>query len=303
MAWMPDGQRLLVARCGTRASWHCSVSVVNTETARVTELLAQSPLQPDFTSIAVSADGQRMVMTGGLGKANLIVYRFDGTSLQEERTRPPGDTMVVGISFLPDSHHLLTSLGPNYPNLRLFSVGIDGSVPEPLPINVQQALWPIVSRRGDKVVFSHETADENLYRLSLTRPGVANGRPADFAMSTARDSNPNISAESKRVTFTSYRSGAPELYICDATGSAAQMLTTMNAAIAGSSRFSPDGKWLVFDSRSGSTKPDVYLMSAEGGPVRKLTNDAAADTVPTCRAMECISTSNPTEVAPHRSGR
>ncbi|MBC8165272.1 MAG: PD40 domain-containing protein [Bryobacteraceae bacterium] len=281
MAWMPDGQRLLVAQCGTRASWHCSVSVVDIGTGRINQLLDRTPLQPDFTSIAVAPSGQSMVMTGGLGNPNFVVYGFDGATLREEQTRTLGDTIVVGISFLPDGRHLLTSIGPNYLNSRLFKVSVNGSGAEPLPLNMQQALWPVVSRRGDKVVFSRETTDENLYRLSLRHPGVGAGKVAAFATSTARDSNPSVSPEGQRVTFTSYRSGGPEIYISDATGARVQRLTTMNAAVAGSSRFSPDGKWLVFDSRSASTKADVYLMPAEGGPVRRLTSDAAADTVPT----------------------
>jgi Tol biopolymer transport system component len=276
MAWMPDGRRLLIARCGTRGTGHCSVSLLHIDDGAVTELISQTPLH----SIALSIDGQRVVMAGGMRSAQVKVYRFERNSLREESTRTVG-MFDAGLSFLPDNRHLIAAFGPNLLSMRLFRVTVDGSALEPLPTNVEQALWPVVSRQADKIIFARLTYDENLYRLLLKRSGESNGKPMAFATSTSRDSNPNISHDGKRVTFMSYRTGGPEIYICDAVGLGSQRLTTLNAAIAGSSRFSPDGKRIVFDSRLQSQNAEIYVMSSEGGPVHKLTDNPAADTVPT----------------------
>ena len=212
-----------------------------------------------------------------------MLYRLDASAVTKYKTIR-GDhphPFVVGVSFQPDNRHLVVAMGSNILTMHLYRVAIDTSRTEPIPLDVPQAHSPVISRQGDKLVFTRQNYDENLYRLSLRRLGVAEGTPTPFATSTARDSNPNISPDGKRVAFASFRTGAPEIYICDAAGGDVRRLTSMNAAVAGSPRFSPDGKWLAFDSRPLSGEADIYIMSADGGPMRRLTSDPAADTVPT----------------------
>ena len=56
-------------------------------------------------------------------------------------------------------------------------------------------------------------------------------------------------------------------------------LTDMKAGSAGSPNWSPDGKWIAFDStKSGNN--DIYVVSAEGGPVRRITTDPTEEAVP-----------------------
>jgi Tol biopolymer transport system component len=56
-------------------------------------------------------------------------------------------------------------------------------------------------------------------------------------------------------------------------------LTTFNAPITGSPRWSPDGRWIVFDSNKEG-QFEVYRVPAEGGVPERLTNDPATDGVP-----------------------
>ena len=55
----------------------------------------------------------------------------------------------------------------------------------------------------------------------------------------------------------------------------------MRATIAGSPRFSPDGKLIVFDSRQSQGQSDIFVTPADGGLPRNLTNHPATDSVPT----------------------
>jgi dipeptidyl aminopeptidase/acylaminoacyl peptidase len=48
---------------------------------------------------------------------------------------------------------------------------------------------------------------------------------------------------------------------------------------SGSPNWSPDGKWIAFDAvKSGNN--DIYMVSAEGGPVRRVTTEASEEIVP-----------------------
>ena len=125
------------------------------------------------------------------------------------------------------------------------------------------------------------TTDENLYKLALGAPGEAAGAPVAFAPSTTRDSSPNISFDGSRVAFASRRTGASEIYVSDTAGQNVQRLTSMRAAIGGSPRFSPDGKWIALDSRQVQGQPEIFVMSAEGGLPKNLSNILQHDSVPT----------------------
>lgn len=47
----------------------------------------------------------------------------------------------------------------------------------------------------------------------------------------------------------------------------------------GSPRWSPDGRWIAFDSNKGGQR-DIYVVSAEGGAARRLTTEPSQDVRP-----------------------
>jgi Tol biopolymer transport system component len=56
-------------------------------------------------------------------------------------------------------------------------------------------------------------------------------------------------------------------------------LTRFNGPLTGTPRWSPDGQWIVFDSRPGG-QADIYVVSAGGGTPRQLTQEPSEDVVP-----------------------
>lgn len=70
-----------------------------------------------------------------------------------------------------------------------------------------------------------------------------------------------------------------EIWVCSADGTRPMKLTDMKAGSTGSPDWSPDGKNIAFDStKSGSG--DIYVVGAEGGPVRRITTDPTEEVVP-----------------------
>ena len=56
-------------------------------------------------------------------------------------------------------------------------------------------------------------------------------------------------------------------------------MTSIGGAPTGSPRWSPDGRWIVFDSRlSGS--PDIFVIGAQGGTPRQLTFEPSTEVEP-----------------------
>jgi hypothetical protein len=54
---------------------------------------------------------------------------------------------------------------------------------------------------------------------------------------------------------------------------------TSSSASKGSPRWSPDGRWITFDSNAGG-QWDIYVVPALGGTVRRMTFEPAEDSIP-----------------------
>jgi WD40 repeat protein len=80
-------------------------------------------------------------------------------------------------------------------------------------------------------------------------------------------------------TFSSSWSGPREIWVCDADGANAVQLTHFGGPIAGTPRWSPDGRRIAFDSRPGNNA-DVYVIDSEGGAPRRLTDHPTEDARP-----------------------
>ena len=88
-----------------------------------------------------------------------------------------------------------------------------------------------------------------------------------------------ISPDGKKLAITRSFSGTNELWVCDIDGSNLQKLTSLNGPGAGTSRWSPDGKWIAFDV-NWSNHGKIFMVSSQGGPVREIAPDASNHLVP-----------------------
>ncbi len=83
-----------------------------------------------------------------------------------------------------------------------------------------------------------------------------------------------------KIAFSSYRDGNSDIYTMEADGSDVQRLT----ALAGSPRWSPDGKKIAFVRGLGIVDgiyvANIYVMNADGTNQTRLTNNSVSDTSP-----------------------
>ncbi len=106
--------------------------------------------------------------------------------------------------------------------------------------------------------------------------------PIKLFSSSLEDWGAQFSPDGKRIAFESWRSGTPQVWVCEADGSNPTQLTSMES-FPGSPDWSPDGRQIVFDARAEVNNDDVrhiYVVSAEGGPPRRITTGASYDGMP-----------------------
>jgi dipeptidyl aminopeptidase/acylaminoacyl peptidase len=104
-------------------------------------------------------------------------------------------------------------------------------------------------------------------------------RPTRLISSTRLDYGPQYSPDSKRIAFTSGRSGTNEIWLCDADGLNPVQLTSFAGPDVGSPRWSPDGRQIAFDSVAKGNR-DIFVVSMEGGKPRRLTEDSSDEVRP-----------------------
>jgi DNA-binding winged helix-turn-helix (wHTH) protein len=89
---------------------------------------------------------------------------------------------------------------------------------------------------------------------------------------------PQPSPDGKKLVFTAGRNDSMEVWVCNADGSSARQLTNMGRA--GTPRWSPDGRSIVFDSDGRYGRSGIYVVSADGGAVRAVVEDESNNSVP-----------------------
>jgi Tol biopolymer transport system component/DNA-binding winged helix-turn-helix (wHTH) protein len=89
---------------------------------------------------------------------------------------------------------------------------------------------------------------------------------------------PQPSPDGKKLTFMWGRIDSMEIWVCNADGSSPQMITNMGTT--GTPRWSPDSRWIAFDSDGRFGHSGIYVVSAEGGPVRPVVQDESNNSVP-----------------------
>jgi len=136
-----------------------------------------------------------------------------------------------------------------------------------------------ISRQGNRLAYTQETSDANIWRMELLGSMVQSNSMTRLISSTRLDFMPQYSPEGKRIVFQSDRSGSSELWVCDSEGKNPVQLTTFGGPLTGTPRWSPDGQRIAFDSRLEGNA-DIYVISAEGGKPHRLTTETSEDIVP-----------------------
>jgi len=132
---------------------------------------------------------------------------------------------------------------------------------------------PAFSPDGSTLVYSAGDDGTDLYAVSPfgsdapRRVTVGHGSPS---------SSPTFSPDGRKIAFTSGRLGHPEVYITDADGANAELLTekaTVEQPYRTDPDWSPDGRNVAFTSQEGPNL-QVMMINVRDRKVRQLTGDA-----------------------------
>jgi Tol biopolymer transport system component/DNA-binding winged helix-turn-helix (wHTH) protein len=272
--WSRDGKFLLFAnRSGDQP---CSVQQLNIEDLSVRQL--SSPPVPSIGDAYAqySPDGNSIAFIRDLKDVRDIYVM--PTSGGTPRRVTFDNRLMIGLAWTPDSKELVFSSNRGGASWGLWRVSAAGGAPERLSVGSEHACMPTISLIGNRLIYNSGFWNENIWRVPVGS-GHRLGKQQRFISSTLQEEGPQYSPDGKRIVFQSTRSGNFEIWRSDADGTNLVQLTLFGGPLTGTPRWSPDGRQIAFDSRPGA-HPNIHIISADGGPVRRLQNDSSDDAVP-----------------------
>ncbi len=315
--WSPDGSQIaFLRRAGTRAKVLTVPSTGGVE--RSIGEIADSRISrslltwnPDGRSLIVSdspalkrggdlslfrlwtSDGHREALTFPVGAGDFApVYSPDGRSLAflrgissdyaEIQLRSPagavraitsGRQNISSFDWAPDGRSIVYTLDGG----GIWRVPVNGGVPRELLPAEGPLKGLTIARHGGRLAYVHTYEDLNIWRFPVhAAPHQAKQK---LIASSRVDDSPRYSPDSKRIAFSSNRSGNYEIWTCENDGSNPVQLTSFEGPLVGSPNWSPDSRMIVFDSRVRGNA-DIYAVASTGGPTTRLTFDASEEILP-----------------------
>jgi DNA-binding winged helix-turn-helix (wHTH) protein len=117
----------------------------------------------------------------------------------------------------------------------------------------------------------------SIFRVDLRR---RDGAPSVSRVVRGWDaiSGPQPSPDGKKLVFSAGRANSGEIWVSNIDGSSPKMLTHLNSA--GTPRWSPDSRWIAFDSDGRYGHSGIYVVSVDGEDVHEVVRDSANNCVP-----------------------
>jgi Tol biopolymer transport system component/DNA-binding winged helix-turn-helix (wHTH) protein len=275
--WVSDDLLAVVDRSSTAEAF--SIFLISLSSGEKRRLTSPPAGYAGDTDPTLSPDGQTLAFlrsrnfTGFASMRDIYVVPVSGG---EPRRLTSDNRPISGLTWEADGRSIVFSSnrGGLY---SLWRIAALGGEPEPLPAVGDKAFLPAISRRGDRLAFMQLMLDVNVWRI----PGpMANPQRASVLISSTRwDVDPQFSTDSKRIVFSSDRTGIHEIWVCDVEGLNPVQLTYLGGRGSTSPRWSHDGQYIAFDSRVES-HADIYVISATGGVPRRLTTETSEDVRP-----------------------
>lgn len=269
LAWSTDAETLfLTDRVGPDAPYRLFQLDLTTGTR--TPLTTPPASYLGDTYPAVSPDGAWVAFARRSTHAAELYLLPTAGGLPRRLTHDAAN--LAGLAWTADSQHLLFS-STRGGSFALWQLGLADGTVQPLPYEGAEIRTPSV--QGERLAFVQVTRTVDLWHH---RP--ATGDTVQRLLASAReDVNPQFSADGQHLAFVSTRSGSREVWRSRADGSTPVRLTDFGGPHVRTPRWTPDGQHLVFEAHLHG-QPDLFVMPAAGGPLRRLTTSDARDELP-----------------------
>lgn len=242
------------------------------------------------------------------GKSIAFVRDFDGGATELFVIESASNNLIArqltfdkktisGFAWSADGKRIIYASRTTALTSEMRQISIDGGASELIVTNNKNVTNPAVSADGQTLAFVEESFGTNIRQLESKIP---NSTGININLAVARkliessrdDHSPVLSPDNRRIAFISNRTGNSEVWIADADGTRQRRITgslhatdeqqpssTASVSAAGSPRFSPDGKMILYDAQTNGNG-DIFVVSTDGGAARRLTFEPSQEVLP-----------------------
>jgi len=280
ITWSPEGDSLVVVDKEADDGPY-ALFVLSIESGEKRKLTSPPASSRGDSSPAFSPDGRSIAFarTVEYGFADLYLLTLGmGLKPVAEPRKLTSGRSLANVAWAPGGREIIFSSGyPGSGSLWRVAVAESGQA-QGLAVG-ENGFDLSVSREKRRLVYSRAVSDTNIWRVKVSNSPAKATMAERFISSTWDDSNPQFSPDGKRVAFSSKRSGANQIWVCDSDGSNPMQLTSFGNGDTGSPRWSPDSRWVSFDSNAEG-QYEAYVVDSNGSKPRRLTTNPGVDAVP-----------------------
>jgi Tol biopolymer transport system component/DNA-binding winged helix-turn-helix (wHTH) protein len=267
LSWSADGHYLIFPFAADNQP--CQIHRLNLEDLHIDSLTAPPVPSTGDWDAQYSPDGQSIAFIRNTKDVEDIYVMPAGGGNPRRVTFD--NRLLSGLAWTPDSREVIFSSNRGGAIWGLWRVPVSGGNPERLEVGSEHAYMPSISRKGNRLSYASGVWNENIWKAEVG-PDHRIRKFDRLIYSALQEEGPQYSPDGKRIVFQSTRSGSFEVWRADADGSNLVQLTSFGGPLTGTPRWSPDGRWISFDSRPGP-HPNVYVISAEGGVPKRFASD------------------------------
>ncbi len=224
-----------------------------------------------------SPDG-KMVLYASNRDGNFELYlKVIDSAILVQVTNDIGE--VSSSAFSPDGSQIVFSNSLGGAPSELWLVGQDGKNPQLLYDGPGNIASPVFAPNGRSVAFAMsspealETYDVYIWDFETQTVG-----PVTKGLLPNAGGSVDWSPDGRTLLLFAGTAGDHDIYTFDIVSGEIRQLTDggNNAAPA----WSPDGRWIVFNSQRVNENANIFIMKPDGSDVRQLTNDSEPDWQP-----------------------
>ena len=268
--WSPDGQWLIITKRPS-IDRGTGLALLSFETGEIRQITSPPAGQPDYAG-AFAPDGHALAFLRTRARqARLMVLALsrslDPVGQPAEFSFPQ---VLTSVCWTADSRDLVFPAGEGHESTMLWRMPASGRSPRRLLSFLgNAAFFPTASRQGSRMAFVKFWQEGHLWALELDANGQPTG-PAEKAFASTRpEYDPRFSPDGRKVVFQSARSGHYAVWVCE-TGGANCFQISPPGPLAANPDWSPDGKWIAFNT-FGDDGSEIHLVRSDGGKPKLLT--------------------------------
>jgi serine/threonine protein kinase len=273
--WSPDGQTWAFSEFSDPNRAYQSSKIVLLSLKDLTKRqLTAAPDQHGDREPAFSPDGSQVAfirwpISGNFGDV-FVVPVLGGVPRQLTF-----DNSCTTPAWTPDGEEIVFSSTRG--GLRtLWRVPVSGGPAKPISGVGEMAMNPALARKGNQLAYLHYALRNSIWEIGLTDDKHASASPTRRFSSRGINWRPSFSPDGHKVVFESDRLGSSDIWYCARDGSNCKQLTSLHAT-SGTARWSPDGRYVAFESQSESYY-NIYVVELPDGKPRLISPFPKAST-------------------------